>query len=91
MELLFPQRDTDEEVKEHLRNNLHLQEKVMHGKTMRTHTGRLLASGCHLHASFTHVFLETVSEYLCYIGRTSSLPLIFISLFLPLLLQRGIQ
>ena len=26
---LFPQRDTDEEVKEHLRSNLHLQEKVM--------------------------------------------------------------
>lgn len=26
---LFPQKDTDEEVKEHLRNNLHLQEKVM--------------------------------------------------------------
>lgn len=25
----FLQRDTDEEVKEHLRNNLHLQEKVI--------------------------------------------------------------
>lgn len=25
----FLQRDTDDEVKEHLRNNLHLQEKVM--------------------------------------------------------------
>lgn len=25
---IFLQRDTDEEVKEHLRNNLHLQEKV---------------------------------------------------------------
>lgn len=26
---ICPQKDTEEEVKEHLRNNLHLQEKVM--------------------------------------------------------------
>lgn len=29
---LFLQRDTDEEVKEHLLNNLHLQEKVIYKK-----------------------------------------------------------
>lgn len=43
-ERLFPQRDTDEEVKEHVRNNLHLQEKVMWQED-GTHAGFPLAVG----------------------------------------------
>jgi hypothetical protein len=52
---VFPQRDTDEEVKEHLRHNLHLQEKV----TLQGATGPccLLAAGLHTHVSCSVLFV----------------------------------